>query len=184
MLKRFCLIIAFVSVIITVYGQRYIIIETGRPQAFEYNNARNIIGKSWGITFGYFEFDGVDFEALDSINALNKIQEDRLALQKGTAWREAFQNEVKGELEKNEVFRAIIRKQRKAGLTEEMIHLEKRKLCRNHYKAYVFKQVETAGQQYFHTISTYRINSKRNRIKLTSLKSRPIHFSYPENGIR
>ena len=185
MLKRCFLLLIFIAFVVSVYGQHYTLIETGRPQSFAYNNARNITGKSWGITFNYFEFNGVDFAVLDSINAANQLNEDGLAKRKGADWDAIFHQEVNAELEKDNRLRARVRQTKGSGYqAEDLIHLEKSRWGENRYKAYLFRQLETGGEKPFYIVSTYRLNTRKERLKLLSSKVRPIYFSYPENGIR
>lgn len=183
-MNKILFLIIFLAFLADVSGQKNKLIKTGRPESFEYNNAEKVVGKRWGINFGYFAFNGSDFDALDSITALNKVTEDKLAAKKGADWNRQFKMEVGMEMEKQNHFRQQINAET-IGLNpdqEKFIHFEEG-FFKNHYKAYVFSQVEKGEQKPFYTLIVYKVNMNKGSILLKSSRRKPIDFEYPENGI-
>lgn len=174
----------FLSCFTLIYSQKYTLYKTGRPQDFAYNNAEKIVAKNWKIEFKYFPFDGVNFDLLDSINAVNKKTTDLLEAKKGAKWQDEFLMEVNFVLEKTNQVRKLIDKEivtLNSG-TEKLIHFEHQCL-QNRYKAYLVGQVLEKGERKFYILQTYKVNLKKQSFKLIEEKQRPLHFSYPENGI-
>lgn len=170
-------------------AQELTLIKTGRPHTFEYNNAERIVGQRWGIRFDYFAFNGTDWNALDSINALNQQSETKLAARKGADWNERFRKEVEEEQALQEAFRKRIFAapgHQKQFLKEGMIHFETGK-CKKWYTAYVFEPAKGSEEENitYSVYVVYKISKKH--IKQVSSKiqevQKPIHFAYPENGI-
>ena len=174
----------FISCSTLIYSQKYTLYKTGRPQTFEYNNAEKIVAKKWKIEYKYFAFDGVDFALLDSINAVNKKSTDLLEANKGEKWQDEFLMEVNQILDKTNAVRELINKEIVTlnNGSEKLIHFEHNCL-KNHYKAYVIGQILEKGERNFYILQVYYVNLKRNTFKLKEEKQKPLHFSYPENGI-
>lgn len=168
-----------------IFCQSFRLIKTGRPEKFEYNNALQVVGKKWDLSFEYFAFDGINFETLDSITALNQVVEDKLSQKFGNNWYEDFNQEVNQELQKQNDFRKSL-----APLIVDLkqqetlkIHFQKQKCRAKKYNAFVFTQIEKEGARPFYVLRTYRISASTGKVKLTRNKLTPIHFEYKENGI-
>ncbi len=178
------LFILFLFCTSLIYSQKYTLYKTGRPQSFEFNNAEKIVAKRWKIDNQYFAFDGVNFALLDSINEINKKSEEKLAAQKGVNWRDAFLMEVNQVLDKTNQVRLLIDKEiiTLNNGSEKFIHFEQG-CFKNQYKAYVVSQILEKGERHFYILQTYNVNLKKQTFKLKEEKQKPLHFSYPENGI-
>ena len=178
------LITLFISCSSLIYAQKYTFYKTGRPQTFEYNNAEKILAKKWKIEYKYFAFDGVNFALLDSINEINKKTNDKLVAEKGENWQDKFLMELDKVLQQTNLTRAQINKEIVTlnNGSEKFIHFEHHCL-KNHYKAYVVAQILEKGERHFYILQVYYVNVKKQTFKLKEEKQRPLHFSYPENGI-
>ena len=183
MLKKliFILILSTSSIL---YAQKYTFYKTGRPQSFEYNNAEKIVAKKWKIEFKYIAFDGKDFALLDSINELNTQTSKELESKKGLKWEDEFLMDLNQILLKTNKLRELIGKEiiTLNNGSEKFIHFEPH-FCKNQYKAFVVAQVQEKKERKFYVLQIYYVNLKRETFKLKEEKQRPLHFSYPENGI-
>lgn len=167
-----------------IFSQKYTFYKTGRPQSFEYNNAEKIVSKKWKIEFKYVAFDGNNFALLDSINAINDKTTAKLVAQKGAKWQDEFLMEVNTMLDRTNQIRAKINKEIVTlnNGSEKHIHFEQYCL-KNRYKAYVVGQILEKGERHFYILQVYHVNLKKMTFKLKEEKQKPLHFSYPENGI-
>lgn len=177
--------IAFTIVFVSnALAQKYVFIKTGRPETMEYNNARNIVAKKWGIQFKYVAFNSENTDTLKVIAVENKTTEAKLVNKKGPNWNADFTAEVNAELIKINGLRTKIEQQI---LTlnhgsEKMIHFEQTQF-KNRYKAFVFGQIEVGDLRPYYVLQVYKINIKKGTLKLVSEPLKPIDFEYKENGI-
>lgn len=178
------LILLFISISTLLSAQKYTFYKTGRPQAFEYNNAEKIVAKDWNIEYRYVAFNGSDMSLLDSINTINEASNKRLEAKKGVQWQDEFLREVADILVKTNQMRTLIEKEIVTinNGSEKFIHFE-RSCFKNHYKAYVIGQILDKGERKFFTLQVYYVNLKKQTFKLKEEKQKPLHFSYPQNGI-
>ena len=182
-MKKF-LILLFISCSSLIYAQKYTFYKTGRPQSFEYNNAEKIVAKKWNIEYKYFAFDGVDVALLDSINEVNKKTTEKIEAKKGAKWQDAFLMELDQVLQQTNQARELISKEivtLNSG-SEKLKHFEKH-CFKNRYKAYVIGQILEKGERNFYILQVYYVNVKKQTFKLKEERQKPLHFSYPENGI-
>ena len=178
------LLILSISFTSLLYSQQYTLYKTGRPQPFEYNNAEKIVAKKWNIEFKYAAFDGVNNNFLDSINEINRQTIEKLVAKKGAKWHDEFLMELNQVLQQTNEVRTLINKEiitLNSG-SEKFIHFE-HNCFKNHYKAYVVAQILEKGERNFYILQVYYVNLKKKTFKLKEEKQRPLHFSYPENGI-
>ena len=178
------LITLFIICSSLIFAQKYTFYKTGRPQSFEYNNAEKIVSKKWKIQYKYFAFDGVDFDLLDSINKVNEKTNQKLIAKKGVKWNDEFLIELNQVLDQTNAVRALISKEIVTlnNGSEKFIHFE-HNCFKNHYKAYVVAQIQEKGERNFYILQVYYANLKKQTFKLKEEKQKPLHFSYPENGI-
>ncbi len=178
------LLILFIVLSSLIHAQKYVFYKTGRPQTFEYNNSEKIVAKNWKIDYKYIAFDGNDMLLLDSINAINMQTDEQLKAKKGVKWQDDFLMEVGVTLEKTNQIRKRIEKEIVTlnNGSEKFIHFEQSCL-KNHYKAYVVAPILEKGERKMYVLQIYYANLKKQTFKLKEEKQRPLHFSYPENGI-
>ena len=150
------------------------------------NNAERMVTPDFGFSYVYIATDLRNVARTDSIRKHNQVQEERLIALNGPDWKKDFQQAVQTQAHLNdEIYKLTISETDYPAFINKTfyVHIEKHKRCKNKYQIYKFKSMQVAGKQGFYIYEVYRLNYKKKKLKRREIQPKPVHFSYPENGV-
>lgn len=159
-------------------AKTYTLYETGRPNNVQSNNAKQIVGEQWNITYTYKANPENIMQHNDSVNAM-------LNEKYGENWLNTFNDEVHAELELNTTIRTSIMKteiylKSKEALFEPTILLKKKG---DSYIAYIVGQQKSDDSRLFITFARLMVKDNGLHIDVKDDTIQPLALTFPQNGI-